>query len=73
MATKKRWSDLSPKARAAVVIGTLVELIITSVAAKDLKSRTRTDVRGPKTLWAAAFMIQPVGPILYLLIGRRSR
>lgn len=73
MATKKRWSDLSPRARAAVLLSAVVELVITTVAARDLRSRAKVDVRGPKTLWAAVFMIQPIGPILYLLVGRRSR
>jgi hypothetical protein len=28
-------------------------------------------VRGPKLLWAPALSIQPVGPLAYLLVGRK--
>jgi hypothetical protein len=30
-------------------------------------------VRGPKGLWALGCFVQPVGPIAYLTLGRRSR
>lgn len=73
MATKQRWSELSPRAKTGVIVGGLIELILTTVAARDLKSRSKVDVRGPKVLWAALLMIQPIGPIAYLVAGRRSR
>jgi len=67
----KRWSDLTDTQRRLVVAGGLVELVVTSVAARDLARRPRNDVRGSKVLWAAAFAVQPVGPLAYLLVGRR--
>lgn len=71
--TKRRWSDLDPRAKAALVVGSLVELVLTTVALRDLKRRPSSQVRGPKFLWRLLAFVQPVGPIAYLLLGRRRR
>jgi hypothetical protein len=72
MREKKKWSDLSPRARAAIVAGAVIELILTTLALRDLRHRPASTVRGPKVLWVPACFVQPVGPILYFLVGRRS-
>jgi hypothetical protein len=72
MREKKKWSDLSPRARAAIVAGAVIELILTTLALRDLRRRPASTVRGPKVLWVPACFVQPVGPILYFLVGRRS-
>ena len=71
MAQKKRWSELSPTAQRAIVIGGVLEVIVTSVALRDLARRPAGQVRGPKPLWVLGFVVQPFGPLLYLLGGRR--
>lgn len=71
MATKKSWSDLSPLSKALVVLGSLVELVLTTVALRDLRRRERAAVLGPKWIWSLVCLVQPVGPVLYLLVGRR--
>jgi hypothetical protein len=70
-ADKKSWREMSPLQRKAVVAGGVVELVITAIAARDLRARDASQVRGPKTLWVAAFAVQPIGPIGYLLLGRK--
>jgi hypothetical protein len=71
MAPQKKWSDMSRGQKVAVVgLGT-VELVLTVTAAVDLLRRPAEAVRGPKLLWAAALVVQPVGPISYLALGRR--
>jgi hypothetical protein len=69
---KKRWSDLSPQQQTAIVVGAIAELIMTTVALRDLAGRPASHVRGSKRLWILTFIVQPVGPILYLLRGRRE-
>lgn len=69
---KKQWSDLSPRARAAIVIGSAIELALTAVALRDLSKRPATSVRGPKLAWRLASFVQPIGPIAYLVAGRRN-
>jgi phospholipase D-like protein len=71
MAEKKRWSELSPAAKGAVVVGGVVEAVVTTVALRDLIRRPTGEVRGWKLLWFLGFFVQPVGPLLYLRVGRR--
>jgi hypothetical protein len=69
---KKKWSDLSPRARAAIVIGGFAEAIMTAIALRDLRRRPASSVRGPKVLWLPVFFVQPVGPLFYFFFGRKS-
>jgi hypothetical protein len=69
---KKRWSDFSPAARTAIVVGGVAEAVVTAVAVRDLVRRPSVLVRGPKWLWAPALFVQPVGSPLYLVAGRRT-
>jgi len=68
---KKRWSDLSLGARAAIVVGGVAEVVVTSIALRDLVRRPAALVRGPKLLWAPLLFVQPIGSPLYLIAGRR--
>jgi hypothetical protein len=69
---KKRWSDFSPAQQRAIILGGLAELILTTFALRDLRRRPRRSVRGGKFVWLCALAVQPFGPILYFLIGRRD-
>lgn len=66
-----RWDDLTDGQQAAIIAGAAVELVLTTIALVDLARRPRDLVRGPKALWALACVVQPVGPIAYLALGRR--
>lgn len=68
---KKTWSDLSTGQQAAVVAAGAVEVVLTAYALTDLVRRPASAVRGPKLLWAAGCFVQPLGPIAYLVRGRR--
>jgi len=67
----RTWEDLSPAQRAAVVGLGALEVVLTVVAVRDLVWRPRAQVRGPKPLWLVGCAVQPVGPIAYLVAGRR--
>ena len=54
-----------------MVVGAVVELVVTSIALRDLTRRPASAVRGPKMLWRLGLLVQPVGSPLYLLFGRR--
>ena len=71
--SKKQWRDLTTQQQRGIVVAALVELVMTSLAVRDLARRPATQVRGPKPLWLLTFVVQPVGPIAYLLLGRRRR
>ncbi|MGZ4464384.1 MAG: PLD nuclease N-terminal domain-containing protein [Nocardioides sp.] len=68
---KKRWSDLTPTQRRAIVLGGAAEAVLTAVALRDLARRPAAAVRGPRAAWAASFVVQPFGPLAYLVAGRR--
>jgi hypothetical protein len=71
VATKKKWSDLTPTQQRLICVAGAVELVLTTVALRDLAERPAEQVRGPKALWRLGAFVQPVGPIAYLTVGRR--
>lgn len=68
----RKWSQLSPAAKATIVAASATELAVTAFAVRDLIRRPQSEVRGPKPLWWPALFVQPIGSPLYLLFGRRS-
>jgi hypothetical protein len=69
---RKRWSDLSPSQQFLLLTLISVELSLTATAAVDLARRPADQVKGGKTAWALGLLVQPVGPIAYLIAGRRT-
>jgi hypothetical protein len=67
----RTWDDLTPAQRTAIVALGALEAILTVVAVRDLVRRPRALVRGPKPLWLVGCAVQPVGPMAYLVAGRR--
>ena len=68
---KQKWSDLTTLQKRAIVVGGALEAVMTLAALRDLASRPREQVRGPKVAWALGFVVQPFGPIAYFAVGRR--
>ena len=71
MASKKQWSDLTPTQQGLILASAAVELALTAAAIIDLARRPADQVRGPKPLWLLGCIIQPLGPLAYLALGRR--
>jgi len=69
----KRWSDLSPGARKAIIVVGIAEAALKAAAAIDMKRRPADQIRGPKWAWAAGLVINSAGiiPISYFVFGRR--
>jgi hypothetical protein len=70
----KRWSELDPRLRRALVLVGAVEAGLKIAALLDLAQRPSRDVRGSKAGWAAAIaLVNAAGavPIAYFLRGRR--
>ncbi len=66
-----KWSQLSSSEKAVVLTLASIELSLTATAAVDLIRRPAQRVHGPKALWGVALLVQPVGPIAYLVAHRR--
>ena len=72
VASNKRWSDLTRTQQGLIIAAGAVELVLTVTALVDLARRTADQVRGPKPLWVLSCFVQPVGPLAYLVLGRRQ-
>jgi hypothetical protein len=75
MATRKQWSDLSPRTRRLLSVTAVIEGILKLAALIDIKRRPASQIRGPKWLWATAVTVVSsagVLPISYFVFGRRQ-
>lgn len=68
---KKKWSELSAGQKRFVYVVGAAEAIVTTIALRDLARRPADDIRGPKAVWVMVSFVQPVGPLAYLVVGRR--
>lgn len=71
----KRWSDLDPRARKAILVVGAVDGALRTVALIDLKRRPADEVRGSRKAWAAALaFVSSAGavPVVYFARGRRT-
>ena len=72
---KKRWSELDPRLKKALVAGAVVDTALKAVALKDLKGRSAAQVNGSRRKWALALtFVNSAGvlPVAYFLRGRRA-
>lgn len=71
---RRRWNELDPRLRQAVLLGAGVEAGLKIAALIDLAQRPPAEVRGSKARWAVAItLVNSAGlvPIGYFLRGRR--
>jgi hypothetical protein len=71
---RKRWDDLDPRLRQALMLAGAVEAGLKIAALIDLAPRPAAEVRGSKAAWAAAItVVNAAGavPLAYFLRGRR--
>jgi hypothetical protein len=71
---RKKWKDLSPRARRLIIAGATVEGAVKVAALIDLARRPARQVRGSKLGWAVAItLVNSAGavPIAYFTRGRR--
>ena len=68
---QRQWKDLPPARQRRLIITGLVQLTLTSLALWDLAHRPGSQIKGNKRLWTVLAFVQPVGPLAYLLFGRK--
>jgi Phospholipase_D-nuclease N-terminal len=68
---RRRWADLTPRQKAAVVLSSVVQFGLAAAAWTDLARRAPAQVRGPKWRWALLIGVNYAGPIAYFRWGRR--
>ena len=70
---RKKWKDLSASGRTCVVLLGAAQVALAGVAYRDLLSRPDDEVEGTKLAWGIALLVNWVGPLAYLAVGRRGR
>jgi hypothetical protein len=71
-ARQRAWNDLSPREQTGVLVAGSVQLALAATAWTDLARRQAALVNGPKLLWAVIIGVNFIGPIAYLVGGRRK-
>jgi Phospholipase_D-nuclease N-terminal len=70
---KRRWADLSPAQRTAVLVLGSVQMSLAATAWTDLARRPAAQVNGRKAVWAAVIAVNWIGPLAWFRWGRRRR
>jgi hypothetical protein len=73
MATKKKWSELSPRSRRLITITGVIEMALLVATLVDLRRRPAEQIKGSKRLWTALAFVNIIGPLAYFALGRRRQ
>ena len=68
---RKRWAELTPRQRTAILVLGSIQLSLAATAWVDLARRPATDVNGRKAIWAPIIAINWIGPLSYFRWGHR--
>ena len=73
MAPNKKWSDLTAREKAPLVIRGIIQLALLAAALTDIHRRPAEQINGSKWLWSAAAFVNfmGIGPIAYFVFGRK--
>jgi hypothetical protein len=66
------WAELTKGQQRAILVAGALELVLTVYSLVDLRERSNEQLRGSKRWWVPLVFVQPVGPIAYLLFGRKG-
>jgi len=62
---------MSPVQRTTDAVLGIVEFILTAWALWDIRQRPADRINGKKRTWIMTSFIQPFGPIIYFIFGRK--
>jgi hypothetical protein len=69
---RRGWKEMSPVQRVRNVLMGAVQLVLVTLALWDISHRPDNEINGKKRTWVMASLIQPVGPIIYFMFGRKK-
>ena len=70
-ARKKTWKELSPMGKVGTITAAIVQLSLLFAAQRDISHRPAEQIRGSKTLWRLATLVNFIGPGSYFAFGRK--
>ena len=68
---RMKWSDLSDRQRVLIVTAAAAELSLNIAALVDINRRPADQIRGPKSFWRSAMVVNLIGPLSYFAVGRK--
>lgn len=73
MPKNKKWSDLTPRQKAPLVLRGIVQFALLVAALADIYRRPAEEIHGSKWLWSMAVFanFMGIGPIVYFAFGRK--
>ena len=69
--TPKSHRALAPMQARALAQG-LINLVLTIMTVRDIRKRSDDELNGSRKLWMMAAFVPPLGPIAYLVFGRKA-
>lgn len=68
---RKRWNDLNPVQKAAIIAAAVVEFALLAATHFDLRRRPAAAINGSKRMWMVLSFINFLGPLAYFTWGRK--
>lgn len=69
---RTKWKDMPPQARVGMVLVGAIQLTLLLAAQRDISRRPAEQIRGSKTMWRLATLINFIGPGSYFAFGRKK-
>lgn len=69
---RMKWKDMPPQARFGTVVVGAIQLTLLLAAQRDISRRPAEQIRGSKTMWRLATLINFIGPGSYFAFGRKK-
>jgi hypothetical protein len=69
---RRSWKDMSPVQKLGNILTGAVELVLVTLALWDISHRPDNEFNGKKRTWVMASLLQPIGPIIYFIFGRKK-
>jgi hypothetical protein len=69
---RTKWKDMPPQARVGMVVVGAIQLTLLLAAQRDISRRPAEQIRGSKTMWRLATLINFIGPGSYFAFGRKK-
>ena len=70
--SRRNWKEMSPVQKVGNIVMGAVELVLVTLALWDISHRPDNEINGKKRTWVMASLIQPIGPIIYFIFGRKK-
>jgi hypothetical protein len=65
------WQSMSGKQRGRIIAQGVIQFALLIWTLWDLRHRSADKIKGSKRFWTLFAFVQPIGPISYLLFGRK--